>query len=483
MRAWIWLGAVVMTVGFMGCGGSGNGTDGGEDGGSDCGNEIVEADEQCDDGADNSDTVADACRVDCTTATCGDGVVDTGEECDGTDQCENCVSVAVCGDGIVGGSEECDGGDDCNGPDDLNPCEFKVTAFRISRLTLSDPAPGVLIVANPLINDAIVMDEDEDGALDLNLMMLAKPLNQTADGGKSLKFVTGDCTAPLDETISCTAAEGAPVADLTLENEDSTDCFVPDNSVIYSSGGICVDPDANSASACPFETLTDDMCPPAPGVDFGSLAPGDDGCFHTEPVDFTLSLGTLAIPLQAAEFAAQYDGDPATSLFGVLRGFLSAAAADATRIPGSVSTLGGQPISFLYVADVLDVGPDGTTLGWWVHVIVEAERVIWQGAETCGDGTLDEGETCDPGIASGEEGACITLAECEATATETCEQATLVNGDPCNATCAVAVIGADDAISDGCCGKDVVEGWTDTTIDDPDCPDDFSMDVTFCGGI
>lgn len=40
--------------------------------------------EECDDGVANSDTVADACRTDCTRASIGDAVVDTaaGEECD-----------------------------------------------------------------------------------------------------------------------------------------------------------------------------------------------------------------------------------------------------------------------------------------------------------------------------------------------------------------------------------------------------------------
>ena len=38
-----------------------------------CGNGEVEGLEECDEGEDNSDTVADACRTDCTLARCGDG--------------------------------------------------------------------------------------------------------------------------------------------------------------------------------------------------------------------------------------------------------------------------------------------------------------------------------------------------------------------------------------------------------------------------
>ncbi len=43
--------------------------------------------EECDDGANNSDTKPDACRTDCKNPTCGDGVIDTGhgETCDRPD--------------------------------------------------------------------------------------------------------------------------------------------------------------------------------------------------------------------------------------------------------------------------------------------------------------------------------------------------------------------------------------------------------------
>jgi cysteine-rich repeat protein len=47
-----------------------------------CGDGAVDAGEECDDGADNSDSEPGACRTDCTQPSCGDGVVDPGEECD-----------------------------------------------------------------------------------------------------------------------------------------------------------------------------------------------------------------------------------------------------------------------------------------------------------------------------------------------------------------------------------------------------------------
>jgi len=49
-----------------------------------CGNGVLETGlgEQCDNGANNSNTVAGACRTNCQNPSCGDNVVDSGEQCD-----------------------------------------------------------------------------------------------------------------------------------------------------------------------------------------------------------------------------------------------------------------------------------------------------------------------------------------------------------------------------------------------------------------
>jgi len=94
-----------------------------------CGDGVVDDGEECDDGNDDS---SDSCTVECTSNVCGDGYIYGGEEsCDeGGDNgvmCEssygstcaycndNCISVtssgSFCGDGVINGDEVCDADD------------------------------------------------------------------------------------------------------------------------------------------------------------------------------------------------------------------------------------------------------------------------------------------------------------------------------------------------------------------------------------
>ena len=91
-----------------------------------CGNGVVETGEQCDDGELNG-TAGDSCSANCTTVTpppppvCGNGVVEAGEQCDdgaanGTagDSCSaTCTTVTppqLCGNGVIDEGEQCDDG-------------------------------------------------------------------------------------------------------------------------------------------------------------------------------------------------------------------------------------------------------------------------------------------------------------------------------------------------------------------------------------
>jgi cysteine-rich repeat protein len=74
------------------------------------------ANEECDSGANNSDTLPNTCRSNCTLPTCGDSVVDSNEFCDdgnpnSGDGCSSSCTVEACGDGFLNiFTEQCDTG-------------------------------------------------------------------------------------------------------------------------------------------------------------------------------------------------------------------------------------------------------------------------------------------------------------------------------------------------------------------------------------
>ena len=94
--------------------------------------------ELCDDGAANSDSAPDACRVDCRPARCGDGVLDTGESCDdgNLDDCDGCSATctvepaAGCGNGLAmpACGELCDDGNTEDGDGCSATCQNEFVA-------------------------------------------------------------------------------------------------------------------------------------------------------------------------------------------------------------------------------------------------------------------------------------------------------------------------------------------------------------------
>jgi MYXO-CTERM domain-containing protein len=107
-----------------------------------CGDGLVDtgAGEECDDAESNSDTTPDACRTRCVRAFCGDAILDSGEECDAGDAnsdtvtgaCRTTCKNAFCGDGVVDEGELCDFGtgtalaaEECNS---ASRCEAQIDA-------------------------------------------------------------------------------------------------------------------------------------------------------------------------------------------------------------------------------------------------------------------------------------------------------------------------------------------------------------------
>ncbi len=120
-----------------------------------CSDGFVNPGEECDDGADNSDTEPGACRSDCKLAHCGDGVVDPGlnEECDDgaenaahrADACRPDCTLSRCGDGVRDSREECDDGDTESGDGCSDLCTLEDDAVCQSH----DAGPDQCVVGLP----------------------------------------------------------------------------------------------------------------------------------------------------------------------------------------------------------------------------------------------------------------------------------------------------------------------------------------------
>jgi len=93
-----------------------------------CGDKIADSAEQCDDG---NDINTDGCVAGCKTAKCGDGYVYTGvEECDDgnnnantADKCRTTCNKPICGDGITDTGEQCDDGNSTDNDGCSNTCK------------------------------------------------------------------------------------------------------------------------------------------------------------------------------------------------------------------------------------------------------------------------------------------------------------------------------------------------------------------------
>lgn len=352
-----------------------------------CGNGTIEGNETCDGDCPTTCDDGDACTNDSlsgSAAQCNAVCVYAPQTAcvDGDGCCPiGCTSVtdddctAVCGDGTVEQGEQCDDGNTTSGDGCDSMCQVEGIAFRVNDLELKDPhiyadlpilgcrdvtnsvplnlAPAI----NDMMSDAIRCDgdcnstTDDDGVLDLSFVLLFDSLDQAQGGTGDVTVLEAECTAPLSSTM-CAPSPGGLSHATTYTTETAADCL---------------------------DELPNTTRPYTPEVD-ASVPP----CFATDTVTLTLDLSGILIPLTDVQFGASYVANPATSMTnGLLRGFLSEAAADAIIIPESIDFVGGEPLSSFLPGGTdscanhsdLDVGPDGVTPGWWFYLNFPAERV------------------------------------------------------------------------------------------------------------
>ena len=525
-------GVLALSGVLIGCG-SGEGTDPGPDPDPMCGDGMVDDGEECDDGEDNnSDTVADACRTDCSDPVCGDGVADSGEDCDSlgaeTADCnEDCTAAecgdgiineaadedcddgntdaedgcdaqcaieegyicdgepsvcAICGDGIVSedAGEDCDEGEaedwgDCAKPDSApeKACKWIPTAFKFLRIGIESPyleeqpaacqgsATALLLgggISDSMDNDAAVAGEP-DCLSDVNFIITMSPLSTVDEGRVGGSFTIGDCTQTRNASCGGVTLNPTPCRPALGQDDPVTELDFR-----VERDGTCLE--VLEDTFLEDETLLTEI----PGN--WPVTSGERGCVVSDPVDsLTIALGSaIKIPLKQVAVAARFGpGEVPNRLnTGMIRGFLREADASKIVLSTAISLFLNTQVLTDYLPNQCgdgDIGPNDEP-GYWFYFSFRAKEVPWEGGLLCGNGIVDEGETCDPGIATGEEGACDELIACEDDG-DVCTTAVVAAGDPCNPVgCRnITVLFPDDG-SDECC-PNLAEK---TKAEDPNCP-------------
>lgn len=253
---------------------------------------------------------------------------------------------------------------------DTDPPPVALQAYRFTSMYVRDPhffvlGLGVLCIdvtddvptGDPSINEqfntAIESDDpmDPDGNLDLNLMLLFRPLDQSDGASADMEFANGVCTVP---PIECDLQAGTnpfPTGYLVMQ------------------AGTCLEPDPAHLSSEGYN--------PPPGTTTGP-------CFVSEATDVEIVTGDFTLPLADAIISAQLSGDPADDLVeGTLRGFLSTADAENIQLPPDIQMqTGASTISELLPGGNGNcAGHDDTDGdGWWFYVDFTATRALWVGA-------------------------------------------------------------------------------------------------------
>lgn len=216
-------------------------------------------------------------------------------------------------------------------------------AYRISSMQLLDPHAIVFIdvtgTVNTEIDKGLTMDmEPVDGLLDVSLLLVF-PSPEQSPGEVDVEFAFPECTAPV-ETTSCSLPSGGDTTAVVATNMANT----------------CLEAVAGT---------TGDYGPPVESV----IGP----CFTTAAQSLDVSMGSFSVPLIDAQVSATYEGN-AQLTGGLMRGYLTQEAADATILPDALPIVGGEPLSTMLSDADKDTGPSGEE-GWWFYLSFTAEAV------------------------------------------------------------------------------------------------------------
>ncbi|MBO6936269.1 MAG: hypothetical protein JJ863_14940 [Deltaproteobacteria bacterium] len=323
--------------------------------------------------------------------TCNDTTSCTTDSCDTGMGCVYTPQPTSCDDGNECTSQVCTsmgGGDGCSNPPVVDgtscmagtgTCQAGTclttnpTTFRFNSMVLQDPHvivdngfPNIcadvtndpynsFLVDIPPLNgtlaEDVTMDSDGDGFFDLGIVVHFPDLDRSPGATGMGRVVESECSTP--DPSDCTPVTGT-ATDVTA------------GYTVRRSG---------SCTPGPVTTHMDSRTWPDGEVSAPNTpTAGSAGCFITDPVAVTLAFevsgATVAIPLENAQLAAQFDAAETTLSNGVLVGFLSEAVADAITISVSIVTLSlGEDLlpepdhCTANSPDARDM--DGGTRGWW----------------------------------------------------------------------------------------------------------------------
>lgn len=442
--------------------------------------------EVCDTGDLNSAVRPDACRLDCTPARCGDGVIDAAEFCDdgGTEPGDGCSASCVvefCGDGVVNvEGEECDDGGGRDGDGCTRDCVVEFCGDGILQPSLGE------------ICDQGVENSDEtsdacrtdcvpascgDGAVDSE---------ESCDDGN---HVPGDGCAPWCAIERCgdgerTGDEECDDGNLLAGDGCSDACRdeCGDGLPGLGAGGVqsvtfrwlgrsCRDPDPGPVGTVAFEIgsatpggarpvriaegAVPGSCECAPGIQELQITdPGTLNWFRSGGIDLRVvgdgsELAWVDVEIDGAAFVL-YDaldgGDGVARVADLCAAGSGVWIAEGATIHLEACDDGGREDADGCSATcelercgngLLDPGEEcddgGVDAGDGCSDLCRLE--------SCGDGSLDAGEACDDGAAEAGDG-CDPMCrreECgngRRDAGEACDDGNLIRGDGCDDRCA-----------------------------------------------
>lgn len=388
-----------------------------------CGNGIIEDGEACDDGQETAN-----CNLDCTLATCGDGIINewAGEICDDGENngrigyCNpSCSAILSCGNGAIDPGEICDDGDnngepgycntDCSGVDqavcgngileDGEACDDgKETATCNSNCTLPTCGDGI---TNYAAGEAC---DDGQESFACNADCTAKPVAFRLDTVQfidpHLYFSVLGCRDITHEGLLGQLPGGAN--GMLQEGLDKTTNGTFNTSLALLTRPLMQQADAQThvdflfpKCDAPLGECTNDTSKPfiestLTNQESGYCFPIQEHlgrnpkytglhkpvgpCFMSEPMNIDINIRGISLALSDARVTATYAGDAATHLTdGVLVGFLTEQAAQEAIVPAPEAVGGDTPLyDFLKGGGACGSGDDSDVYngekGWWFYL-------------------------------------------------------------------------------------------------------------------